>query len=160
MYGLKRRPQRPPRPSTRPPPPPPHPSPHQSNSRPPTPGGLRAIRDHLGAARHRAPDKSVRPNGRCNDNQHITTGPQGTEDTGHHLPGVEPCPAPRIRGRWAPSPSNPPAPHTCTRNRPRAPQEARSPYTTLCTCTRSTAGSRPSGSSTGSPRTPPTPWHT
>ena len=96
-----------------------------TNSTPPTRRGLRAIRHHLGLARHRAPDKSVRPNGRRNDNQHNTTRPQETGDTGHHLPGAEPHPAPQIRGWWAPSPSNAPAPHTRTGNWPRATQEAR-----------------------------------
>ena len=105
----------------------PHPSPHHTNSTPLTPRGLRAIRHHLGPARHRAPNNSVCPKWRRNDNQHNTTRPQGTGDTGHHLPGAETHPARRIRGRWAPSPRNPPAPHTRTGNRPRAPQEARNP---------------------------------
>ena len=126
-YGPERRPRRPPHPPTHPPPPPPHPPPNHTNNTPPTPRGLQAIRHHLGPAHHRAPDKSVRPNGRPNDNQHNTTRPQGAGDTEQHLPGAEPYPAPRIRGRWVPSPGSPPAPHTRTGYRPRAPQGARNP---------------------------------
>ena len=62
-----------------------------------------------------------------NDNQHNTTRPQGAGDTEHHLPGAEPYPAPRIQGRWVTSPGSPPAPHTRTGYRPRAPQGARNP---------------------------------
>ena len=51
--------------------PPPHPSPHHTKSTPPTPRGLRTIRHHLGPAGHRAPDKSVRPNGRRNQGIHV-----------------------------------------------------------------------------------------
>ena len=79
------------------------------------------------AGTHRARDKSLRPSGRRNDNQHNTTGPQISGDTGHHPHGAEPYPAPRIRRWWAPSPNNPPAPHTRTGNWPRAPEEARNP---------------------------------
>ena len=114
MYAPKHGPQRPPRPPARPAPPPPHPSPHHTNSAPPTPRGLRANRHHQGPAPHRARAKSERPNGRRNDNHHNTTRPQGSRDAGHHLPGAEPYPAPRIRGRWAPSPNNPSASHTPT----------------------------------------------
>ena len=60
--------------------PPTHPPPNHTNNTPPTPGGLQAVRHHLGPAHHRAPDKSVRPNGRRNDNQHNTTRPQGAGD--------------------------------------------------------------------------------
>ena len=120
-----RKPRRPPRPPANPPPPPTHPSPHHADSTPPTPRGLRTLRHHRGPARHRAPDTSVRPNGRHNDNHHNTTRPPGSRGTGRHLPGAEPCPAPRIRGRWAPDPNNPLAPHTRTWTRPRAPREAR-----------------------------------
>ena len=125
MYAPEhRRLQRPPRPAAHPPPPPPHPSPHHTNSAPPTPSWLRTLRHHRGPARHRAPDKSVRPNGRRNDNHRNTTRPQGSRDTGGHLPGAEPYTAPRIRGQWAPGPNNPLALHTRTGRRPRAPQEA------------------------------------
>ena len=123
-YGPERRPRRPPHPPTHPPPPPPHPPPNHTDNTPPTPRGLQAIRHHLGPAHHRAPDKSVRPNGRRNDNQHNTTRPQRARDTEHHIPGAEPYPAPRIRGRWVPSLGSPPAPHTRTGYRPRAPQGA------------------------------------
>ena len=64
----------------------------------------------------------MRPNERRNDNRRNATRPQGSGDTGHHLPGAEPYPAPRIRGRWAPGPNNPLAPHTRTGSR--APQQA------------------------------------
>ena len=121
------RPRRSPHPPTHPPPPPPHPPPNHTNNTPPTPRGLQAIQHHLGPAHHRAPDKSVHPNGRRNDNQHNTTRPQGARDTEHHMPGAEPYPAPRIRGRWVPSPGSPPVPHTRTGYRPRAPQGARNP---------------------------------
>ena len=126
-YEPERRPRRPPHPPTHPPPPPPHPPPNHTNNTPPTPRGLQAIRHHLGPAHHRAPDKSVRPNRRRNDNQQNTTRPQGAGDTEHHLPGAEPYPAPQIRGRWVPSPGSPPALHTRTGYRPRAPQGARNP---------------------------------
>ena len=66
---------------THPPPPPPHPPPNNTNNTPPTPGGLQAVWHHLETAHHRAPDKSVRPNGRHNDNQQNTTRPQGARDT-------------------------------------------------------------------------------
>ena len=126
-YGPERRPGHPPHPPTHPPPPPPHPPPNHTNNTPPTPRGLQAIWHHLGPAHHRAPDKSVRLNGRCNDNQHNTTRPQGAGDTEHHLPGAEPYPAPRIRGRLVPSPGSPPAPHTRTGYLPGAPQGAHNP---------------------------------
>ena len=74
-------PRRPPHPPTHPPPPPPHPPLNHTNNTPPTPRGLQAVRHHLGPAHHRAPDKSVRPNGRRNDIQHNTTRPQGARDT-------------------------------------------------------------------------------
>ena len=126
MYAPKhRRPQRPPRPPVHPPLLPPHPSPHHTNSAPPTPRGLRTLRHQRGPARHRAPDKSVLPNGQHNDKHRNTTRPKGSRDTGRHLPGAEPYPAPQIRGRRAPGPNKPLAPHTRTGSRPRAPQEAR-----------------------------------
>ena len=102
--------------------PPHHPSPHHTNSVPPTPRALRAIRHHREMPRHRAPDKRA---AQRQPTQHHTA--TGIRDTGHHLPGAEPYPAPRIRGRWAPSPNNRPAPHTRTGNRPRAPQDACNP---------------------------------
>ena len=117
--------QLPPSPPSHPPPPPRQPSPHHTNSAPPTPRRLQTLRHHRGPASHRAPDKSLRPNGRHNDTHHETTRPQRSRDTGRHLPGAEPCPAPRRRGRWAPDPINPLAPHTRTWTRPRAPREAR-----------------------------------
>ena len=76
-----RQPRGPPHPPTHPPPPPPHPPPNHTNNTPPTPHGLQAVRHHLGPAHHKAPDKSVLPNGRRNDNQHNTTRPQGAGDT-------------------------------------------------------------------------------
>ena len=114
--------QRPLRPPARPPPPPTQPSPHHTNCRPPTPHRLRAFRHHRGPARHRAPDKNVHPNGRCNETNHSTTQPQQSGRTGHHLPGGEPCPAPRIRRQQAPDPSNPSAPYTRKRAKARAPE--------------------------------------
>ena len=122
-----RKPQRPPRPPAHPPLPPTLPSPQHTNSTPRSPRGLRTLRHHRGPARHRAPDKSVRANRGHNDTHHNTTPPQGSRGTARHLPGAEPCPAPRIWGRWAPDPSNPLASHTRTLTRPRAPQEARPP---------------------------------
>ena len=80
-YGPERQPRRPPHPPTHPPPPSSHPPPNHTNNTPPTPRGLRAVQHHLGPAHHRAPDKSVRPNGRRNDDQHNTTRPQGAGDT-------------------------------------------------------------------------------
>ena len=128
MYApVHGRPQWPPRPPAHPPPPPPRPSPRRTNSALPTPRGLRTLRHHRGPARHRAPNESVRPKGRHNDPHHNTTRPQGSRDTGCHLPGAEPYSAPRIRGRWAPGPNNPLAPHTRTGSQPRAPQEACNP---------------------------------
>ena len=120
-----RKAKRPPRLPVHPAPPPTHPSPHHTDSTPPTPRRLRALRHHQWPARHRAPDKNVRPNGRHNDSNHNTTRRQGSRGTGRHLPGAEPCRAPQIRGRWAPDSSNPLAPHTRTWSLPRAPQEAR-----------------------------------
>ena len=126
MYAPEHRwPQCPPHPPVHPPPPPPQPSTHHINSTPPTPGRLRTLRHHRGPARHRAPDNTVHPNGQQNDNYRNTTRPQGSGYTGRHLPGAEPYPNPQIRGRWAPGPNNPLAPHTRTGSRPRAPQEAR-----------------------------------
>ena len=122
-----RRPQRPQRPPAHPPPPLPRPSPHHTNSASPTPRGLRTLRHHRGLACHRAPDKSVPPNRRHNDTHHSTTRPQGSRDTGRHLPGAEPYQAQRVQGRWAPPPNNPLALHTRIGCRPQAPQEARNP---------------------------------
>ena len=55
---------------------------------------------------------------------HTTTGGRGHRASSA---GAEPYPAPRIRGQWAPSPNNPPAPHIRTGNRPPTPQESRNP---------------------------------
>ena len=104
----------------RPCPTPTQPSTHHTGRRPPTPHGLRAFRHHRTPARHRAPDKNVHPNRRRNNTNHNTTQPQPSGSTGHHLPGGEPCPAPRIRRQQAPDPSNPLAPYT--RKRAQAPE--------------------------------------
>ena len=120
-----RRPQCPPRPPAHPPPPPRHPSPHRTNSAQPTQRGLRMLRHHRGPARHRARDKSVRPNWRHNETHHKTTLPQGSRNTGHHLPGAEPYATPRIRGRWAPGLNKPLVLYTGPGSRPRAPKEVR-----------------------------------
>ena len=120
--------------------PPPHPSPHNTNRTPPTPHGLRTLQHHQGPARHRAPDKSVRPNGQHNDTHHNTTWPEGSRDTGRHLSGAERCPAPRIQGQWAPDRSNPLAQHSRTWTRPRNPkQHPARPHTVT---SRQTAGQR------------------
>ena len=113
-----------------------------------------------GPARHRAPNKSVRPNGRRNDNQLNTTRPQGSGDPGHPLPGAEPYPAPQIRGRWAPSPNNPRHRTPAQGTGPEPHRKPATHNTTRRARARSTAGSQPSGSNKGPPGAPPTPWHT
>ena len=58
-----RKAQQPPHPPAHPTPPPTHPPPHHTNS---------TLRHHRGPVCHRAPDMSVRPNGRHNDTRHNT----------------------------------------------------------------------------------------
>ena len=82
-------------------------SPHRR--RPPKPQGLRALRHHLGPARHGAPGKNVQPKGRHNGTCRNTTRPQQPGNTRHRLPGGETCPATRIPQPQAPGPSDPSA---------------------------------------------------
>ena len=94
-------------PLARPPPPPPHLSPQHTNSAPPTPRRLRAIRHHCGPARHRAPDKSLRPNGQHNNqhNEHHTA----TGIRGHRASPAESraIPSPRNMGAQGTQPEQP-----------------------------------------------------
>ena len=117
--------QRPPSPPAHRPPPPTHPSTQHTDSRPPTPLGLRAFGRHRGPARHRGPDKNVYPNGRHNDTSHNTTQPKRSDITGRRLPAAELCPAPRVRRQYAPNPNKPLATHTRKWAQPRAPHATR-----------------------------------
>ena len=113
----QRRLQRPPRPQAHPSPPPTRPSPHHTNSAPPTPRGQQTLRHHRGPARHRAPDKSVRPNGRHNDMHHNPTRPQGAVPSPTNTGAVgsrpkQPPETAHLHREPTPSPTESPQPQT------------------------------------------------
>ena len=159
-YGPEHGPRCPPHPRTHPPPPPPHPPPNHTNNTPPTPRGLQAIRHHLGRAHHRAPDKSVRPNGRRNDNQHNTTRPQGAGTPSITCQERSPTRPHEYGGGGYPARAAPRHRPSAQGTGPEPHREPATPNTTRRACARPTAGSQPSGNNTGPPGTPPAPWHT